>query len=232
MYMYMSVTVSPLYRGDVMSRSTEKWISGSGRRNRLDVNMTAVCRANLFANRDGRAGVRNEDEKRGRKDLWEGGRWGHRVAEGRTARVERRRTGREHNVSHSARSCIFYDMASNLTSRARHNSRPCGSCVCVYAWILPRLPYARYRGRARVCALNTRAHARMKNRPTHACVHTHSARDRYALRPSTSKPLEVEALRKYNADRRNSPLSVYTDVQTGCIHTHREREEKRERNEK
>lgn len=36
-----------------------------------------------------------------------------------------RHSGREHNVSHSARSCIFYDMASNLTSRARHNSRPC-----------------------------------------------------------------------------------------------------------
>lgn len=30
---------------------------------------------------------------------------------------------REHNVSHSARSCIFYDMASNLTSRMKHNSR-------------------------------------------------------------------------------------------------------------
>lgn len=29
----------------------------------------------------------------------------------------------EHNVSHSARSCIFYDMASNLTSRMKHNSR-------------------------------------------------------------------------------------------------------------
>lgn len=38
---------------------------------------------------------------------------------------------REHNVSHSARSCIFYDMASNLTSRARHNSRPCAELVCV-----------------------------------------------------------------------------------------------------
>lgn len=178
--------------------------------------MTAVRRANLFANRDGRAGVRNEDGKRGRKDLWEGGWWGHRVAEGRTARVERRRTGREHNVSHSARSCIFYDMASNLTSRARHNSRPCGSCVCVCVNPFLRLPYvpvsrvARDRERARVCTLSTRAHARMRNRPTHACVHTHSARDRYALRPSTSKPLEVEALRKYNADRRNSPLSLYT----------------------
>lgn len=88
-------------------------------------------RANLFANRDGRAGVRNESGKRGRKDpREEGGRWGHRVAKGGTAREERRGTGREHNVSHSARSCIFYDMASNLTSRARHNSRP-GVCVCV-----------------------------------------------------------------------------------------------------
>lgn len=58
-----------------MLRLTEK-ISGSGRRNRLDVNTTAVRRANLFANRDGRAGVRNEDEsrKRGRKNPWEGGR--------------------------------------------------------------------------------------------------------------------------------------------------------------
>lgn len=48
--------------------------------------MTAVRRANLFANRDGRAGVRNKDGKRGRKDPWEGGRWGHRVAEGGTGR--------------------------------------------------------------------------------------------------------------------------------------------------
>ena len=38
-------------------------------------------------------------------------------------------SGREHNVSHSARSCIFYDMASNLTSRAGHNSRPCVQAV-------------------------------------------------------------------------------------------------------
>lgn len=67
MCVYMNITVSPLHRGDIMS--TEKWISGSGRRNRLDVNMTAVRRANLFANRDGRAGVRNEVGKRGRKDL-------------------------------------------------------------------------------------------------------------------------------------------------------------------
>lgn len=144
--------------------------------------------------------------------------------------MERRRTGREHNVSHSARSCIFYDMASNLTFRARHNSRPCGSClrVCVNPSSSSLRAVSRVAGSgcARVCA-----HARMKNRPTHACVHTHSARDRYALRPSTSKPLEVEALRKYNADRRNSPLSVYTDVQMGCIHM-QEREERRERNEK
>jgi len=149
--------------------------------------MTAVRRANLFANCDGCAGVRNEVEKRGRKDLWEGGRWGHRVAEGGTAGVERRRTGREHNVSHSARSCIFYDMASNLTSRARHNSRPCSSyvyvvCVCVCVCVCLNPSSFSLRTVSRVtgsgCArviLNTRAHARMKNRPTHACVHVFCA---------------------------------------------------------
>lgn len=65
----------------------------------------------------------------------------------------------------------------------------------------------------------------MRNRPTHACVHTHSARDRYALRPSASKPLEVEALRKYNAAG-ETYLSPYT-------HMHQEREEReRERDAK
>ena len=43
--------------------------------------------------------------------------------------VVERESGREHNVSHSARSCIFYDMASNLTSRAGHNSRSCVQAV-------------------------------------------------------------------------------------------------------
>lgn len=48
---------------------------------------------------------------------------GRRGESGR-GEVEANEKGRvEHNVSHSARSCIFYDMASNLTSRTRHNSR-------------------------------------------------------------------------------------------------------------
>lgn len=60
-----------------------------GRRNRLDVNTTAVRRANLFANRDGPRG--GEKRGRGREEeeegpVWEGGQWGHRVAEGGTAR--------------------------------------------------------------------------------------------------------------------------------------------------
>lgn len=70
--------------------------------------MTAVRRANLFANRDGRAGVRNEDGKRGRKGSWEGGRWGHRVAEGRTAGVEKRRIGRENIMFPTARGVVYF----------------------------------------------------------------------------------------------------------------------------
>lgn len=181
--------------------------------------MTAVRRANLFANRDGRAGVRNKDGKR------EGGRTHGRVDGGDTgwlkverAGAERRRTGREHNVSHSARSCIFYDMASNLTSRARHNSRPCGSCVCMCvcgeSFLVFPTRYIARRGIGTCTRVYTRAHAhaRMRNRPTRVC------RDRYALRPSTSKPLEVEALRKYNASRRNLPLSVFTDIRRRDIY--------------
>lgn len=109
----------------------------------------------------------------------------------------RYRTGREHNVSHRARSCIFYDMASNLTSRARHNSRPC-SAVCVCVRVRARASSARHpscllllhvlrspprlfllfssslalwrsRDRAgRASAARTRV---MRNRRTHACAH-------------------------------------------------------------
>lgn len=150
---------------------------------------------------------------------------------------ERRRIGREHNVSHSAWSCIFYDMASNLTSRARHNSRPCGPvrvCMRESSLVFPTLCIAR-RGIGTCTRVYIDTHARMRNRSTHAytharthtCVHTHSARDRYALRPSASKPLEVEALRKYNAYRLNLPLSVYT-----YTHAPRARGKRRERNEK
>lgn len=138
------------------------------------------------------------------------------------AGVERRRTGREHNVSHSARSCIFYDMASNLTSRARHNSRPCGSCVCMCVYAvnpssssLRAISRVAGSGRARVYT-RARARARTHEESPHARV---CARDRYALRPSTSKPLEVEALRKYNASRRNLPLSLYSRTYADGIYT-------------
>lgn len=137
------------------------------------------------------------------------------------AGVERRRTGREHNVSHSARSCIFYDMASNLTSRARHNSRPCGSCVCMCvcgeSFLVFPTRYIARRGIGTCTRVYTRArtHARTHEESPHARV---CARDRYALRPSTSKPLEVEALRKYNASRRNLPLSVFTDIRRRDIY--------------
>lgn len=126
-------------------------------------------------------------------------------------------------------------MASNLTSRARHNSRPCGPvrvCMRESSLVFPTLCIAR-RGIGTCTRVYIDTHARMRNRSTHAytharahtCVHTHSARDRYALRPSASKPLEVEALRKYNAYRLNLPLSVYT-YGWGRIHVHQEREER------
>lgn len=47
-------------------------------------------------------------------------RWSERDEKWRRWRTKGQR---EHNVSHSARSCIFYDMSSNLTSRMKHNSR-------------------------------------------------------------------------------------------------------------
>lgn len=76
-----------------------------------------------------------------------------------------------------------------------------GIGTCVHACVTP----------------NTRAHAWGIAPRTR--VHTHSARDRYALRPSASKPLEVEALRKYNADWRNSYLSPYTRTYGRDVHT-------------
>lgn len=147
-------------------------------------------RANLFANRDGSAGVRNEDEngKRGEGtvDSWEGGRWGHRVAEGGMAKRgrERRRIGREHNVSHSAWSCIFYDMASNLTSRARHNSRPCGPvrvCMRESSLVFPTLCIAR-RGIGTCTRVYIDTHARMRNRSTRTHTHARAHVRAHALR--------------------------------------------------
>lgn len=90
-------------------------------------------------------------------------------------------------------------MASNLTSRARHNSRPCSPCARPPH--RPPTPFAVALSRWIVCRPVHRTRAHMRNRPTHARVYT---RMYYAgqvrVRPSASKPLEVETLRKYNAD--------------------------------
>lgn len=234
-YMYMSVTVLSLHRGDVVSRSTEKWISGSGRRNRLDVNMTAVRRANLFANRDGRAGVRNKDGKRGEKGPmggWTVGTPGGWRWNGPGRRGEE---PGENIMFPTARGVVYFMIWRAIWHLARGiiHARAARACVCVYA-VNPSSSSLRAvsrvagSGRARVYT-RARAHARTHEESPHARVW---ARDRYALRPSTSKPLEVEALRKYNASRRNLPLSVYTDIQAGYIHVHQERKERRERNEK
>lgn len=102
-------------------------------------------------------------------------------ARARGQREEERKRDREHNVSHSARSCIFYDMASNLTSRARHNSRPCSPCVLrapLPPPLRPFLPIAVAKiVRAGVCAERARAGGIALR--TRACgcmcvrVHTH-----------------------------------------------------------
>jgi len=114
----------------------------------------------------------------GRREGKEGGRWGHRVEGGMARGERRRRTGREHNVSHSARSCIFYDMASNLTSRARHNSRPCGPCVCPRmresSLVFPTRCIAR-RGIG-TCTRVYIEHARAHEESLHTCACAHALR--------------------------------------------------------
>lgn len=121
-----------------------------------------------------------------------------RAGTGTGAGMEEKSREREHNVSHSARSCIFYDMASNLTSRARHNSRPCSPCArpprttTIIVLLSLFLSFAillfsptfcsvlAYAPISRVHACASNARARMRNRPTHACAHALRTRDRYA----------------------------------------------------
>lgn len=97
---------------------------------------------------------------------------------------------REHNVSHSARSCIFYDMASNLTSRARHNSRPCSPCARP-PHRPPSFPLRRIAlalDCVQACAPNTRAHEESPHARTR--VHT------YVLRGTGTRASErIETIR-------------------------------------
>lgn len=222
--MYVNVQVSPLHRGDIMSRSTEKWISGSGRSETVStlIWLWFAARIYLWIVMAARGW-----ETRGR-ELWRGeGRTYGRVDGGDTGwlKVERPgwRGGPGENIMFpTARGVVYFMIWRAIWHLARGiiHARAARACVCVNRSSSSLRAVSRVAGSgcARVCILNTRAHARMKNhRPTHACAHTYSARDRYALRPSTSKP-EIEALRKYNADWRNLPFSVCR--RTDGMYTH------------
>lgn len=155
-----------------MSWSTEKWISGSGRRNRLDVNMTVVRRANLFVNRDGCAGVRNEDGKRGE----EGPMGGWTV--GTSLKVERlgwrgEEPG-ENIMFPTARGVVYFMIWRAIWHFARGIIHARAARACVYAWILPRLPYAPYRA--------------SRDRDVHACARTHAWRIAPRTRVCTRTP--------------------------------------------
>jgi len=109
-------------------------------------------------------------------------------------------------------------MASNLTSRAGHNSRPCSPCarpprtIATITTLSLSLPLSchpplfprRSVERSRTLGSPACARTRMRNRPTHARARAGQVR---VVRPSASKPLEVETLRKYNGD--TCPLSFF-----------------------
>lgn len=171
------------------------------------------CAARIYLRIVTRAGVRNAREEHRMAGGWgrpvrEGGqaRLGDtRVVEGRTIEgggrgvgwgeesegTERKRD-REHNVSHSARSCIFYDMASNLTSRARHNSRPRVLRAPLPPPLGPFLsPSLSRRSCVRACAPNARAHEESPRAHVRACACTRTClTGQVRVRPSASKPLE------------------------------------------
>lgn len=104
-------------------------------------------------------------------------------------------SGREHNVSHSARSCIFYDMASNLTSRARHNSRPCAG----RAWPGPRHPptFAMIATGTLVCVYASTRGTRKNRMKDSSYTRAHAPSGQVRARPTASKPLEAWTVRKY-----------------------------------